>query len=151
MSKNKAMSNRARVERYFEMVQSGDPGIGDLFCDDIVWVAPQSSPVGRRHEGKAAVLALMGTGIDLYDMSRPMQIETEAVAAEGDRVFVEMTLSATSLGGEPYENHYVFVFLFREDRIAEIHEHLDTLYTQKRLFDPIGRTSPLDAPAEDSR
>lgn len=136
--------NRALVERYFEMMQGGSPEIGTLFTDDVCWIAPQSSPVGRRHEGRAAVLALMGTGVGLYDMSQPMQIDFEAMAAEGDRVFVEMTLSATTRSGEAYLNHYVFVFRLRAGVICEIHEHLDTLYTQRMLFDPVDPGSAPD-------
>lgn len=143
--------NRSRVEQYFEMMQKGDPGLGELFCEDICWIAPQSSPVGARHEGKAAVLGLMRTGVDLYDLSQPMQVQIEAMAAEADRVFVEMTMTATTRSGAPYENRYVFVFRFRDGRIAEIHEHLDTLYTQRMLFDPIGQASPLDASSARSR
>jgi ketosteroid isomerase-like protein len=139
-------ANRALVERYFEMMQTGSPEIESLFDQDVCWVAPQSSPVGRRHEGKAAVLALMGTGVGLYDMSQPMNLEVEAIAAEGDRVFVELSLAATTGAGQPYRNDYVFVFRIAEGRIIEIHEHLDTLYTQRMLFDPVGQKSPLDAP-----
>jgi len=130
-----AASNRAVVERYFQMMQQGDPGIGSLLCEDICWVAPQTSPLGRRHEGRAAVQELMGTGVALYDTSRPMQIDIEAMAAEGDRVFVEMSLRARTRAGDAYCNQYVFVFSMREGRIAEIHEYLDTLYTQRMLFD----------------
>jgi ketosteroid isomerase-like protein len=137
-------SQRAIVERYFEMMQRGDPDIGSLFAEDVCWIAPQSSPVGRRHEGKDAVLALMGTAVELYDMSRPMEIEFAAIAAQGDHVFVEMTLRATTAGGEPYCNHYVFVFRLEQGLIAEIHEHLDTLYTQRMLFDPVGQGSSRD-------
>ena len=69
----------------------------------------------------------------------------DAMAAEGEHVFVEMTLRARTVAGEPYRNHYVFVFRIREGLIVEIHEHLDTLYAQKLLFDPVGWSSPLDS------
>jgi len=126
------------------MVQSGDPEIGALFCEDVVWIAPQSSPVGRRHAGKSAVLALMGTGIGLYDADQPMQFAFDAIAAEGDVVFVEMTLEAKTRAGLPYLNHYVFVFRMRDGKISEVREHLDTFYAQRLLFDPAGQSSPLD-------
>lgn len=138
-------TNLALVERYFEKVTSGATDIGDLFADDIVWLAPASSPVGRRHEGKAAVLALMGTGIDLYDPDTPLQIEIDTLAADGAHVFAEMTLSAKTRAGESYRNHYVFVFRLHAGRIVEIHEHLDTHYAQRLLFDPAGQSSGLDA------
>lgn len=139
-------NQRAIVERYFEMMQAGDPEIGALFAEEIVWIAPQSSPVGRRHEGKAAVLALMGQGTGLYDAAHPMSIDFTSFAAEADSVFVEFTLCARTGQGEPYENHYVFLFRIRGGLIREIHEHLDTHYAQRKLFDPNGVESPLDAP-----
>lgn len=138
-------THRAIVERYFASVQSGDPEIGALFSDDAVWIAPQSSPLGRRHEGRAAVLELMGNGVGLYDLSQPMEIEVDTMAAEGEHVFVEMTLSARTLAGEPYLNHYVFVFRIRDGLITEIREYFDSHYGQRMLFDPVGQRSPLDS------
>jgi ketosteroid isomerase-like protein len=138
-------AQRTLVERYFTAVRAGDPDIGALFSEDAVWIAPQSSPVGRRHEGRAAVLELMGKGVGLYDMSHPMEMEIHAMAAEGEHVFVEMTLSARTLAGEAYRNHYVFVFRIRKGLIIEIREYLDTLYGQRMLFDPVGQSSPLDS------
>ena len=137
-------ANRALVERYFSCVAAGDPGVGELFAEDAVWLAPQSTPMGRRHEGKGAVLTLMGGGMDLYSAEHPFEIHREAMAAEGDRVFVELTIETRTAQGEPYRNHYVFVFRIRDGRIAEVHEHVDTLYAQRLLFDPAGQRSPLD-------
>ncbi|HEB88728.1 MAG TPA: nuclear transport factor 2 family protein [Deltaproteobacteria bacterium] len=131
-------SPRAIVERYFEGIRTGDPEVASLLADDVRWLAPRSSPVGRRHEGKPAVLELMSTGVGLYDTTRPLEMDFTAIVAEGERVFVELTLRATTRSGEPYANQYVFVFCVRDERIAEIHEYLDTLYAQKKLFDPVG-------------
>lgn len=144
MPNDSAQENRARVERYFDKIQTGASDIADLFADDACWIAPQSSPVGRRHDGKAAVLALMSSGVGLYDPSVPMQIDIETMAAEGEHVFVEMNLRGRTLGGAPYLNHYVFVFRFVDGLITEIREHLDTHYAQRMLFDPTGQASPLD-------
>ena len=140
-------SNRELVEHYFDCVANGDPEVAALFAENAVWVAPQSSPMGGRHEGKEAVLTLMGGGIDLYDSSHPMEIRREAIASEGEHVFVEMTMEARTGQGEAYLNHYVFVFRIRDGLILEVHEHLDTLYAQRKLFDPVGQRSPMDGPA----
>jgi len=144
---NEASSNQTRVERYFERVVSGDPAVAELLAEDVRWLAPQSSPVGRVHQGKPAVLALMASGVGLYDTRHPMDIQREAIVASGEHVFVEMTIVATTGAGEPYENHYVMVFRLRDGLIVEVHEHLDTLYAQRKLFDPVGQASPLDAPS----
>ena len=58
-------------------------------------------------------------------------------------------MTARTGQGAPYENRYVFVFTIREALIVEVHEHLDTLYAQKLLFDPVGQSSPLDSPSSD--
>ena len=139
-----AARNVALVDRYFELLQKGDPGIRELFTSDACWLAPQSAPVGRRHEGLDAVMALMGSGLGLYDLDRPMQIERTAALAGDALVYVEMTIRATTKAGEPYENHYVMAFQIREDRIAEVREYVDSLYAQRLLFDPAGQPSPLD-------
>ncbi len=149
MSRTSPQSHREIVERYFDCMQRGDPELASLLDAEVCWRAPQSSPVGERHEGRDAVLALMGRGVGLYDASQPMRLEFEAIAAEGDRVFVELALGATTAAGEPYANRYVFAFRLRNGRIVEIHEYLDTLYTQRLLFDPIGQRSPLDVERDD--
>lgn len=140
-----ARRNLALVDRYFERLGKGDPAIAELFAEDARWLAPQSAPVGRLHEGLEAVLALMASGIGLYDSTRPMDIERTACLAGDELVYVEMTIRATTGSGEPYENHYVMVFQLRDDRIVEVREYVDSLYAQRKLFDPVGMASPLDA------
>lgn len=142
MSTSEAASNREIVMRYLELMRAGAPEIEALFAEEACWVTPQSSPVGRRHEGKQAVLRLMASGVALYDRTKPMTLEVEALAAEGDRVFVELTIEATTHSGEPYCNHYVFVFRLHEGKIVEVHEHVDTLYAKRMLFDPLGGVLP---------
>ena len=140
-----AVRNLALVDRYFELLGKGDPTIAELFAENARWLAPQSAPVGRLHEGLAAVLALMASGLGLYDTTRPMQIERTASLAGDELVYIEMTIRATTKQGEPYENQYVMVFQIRDDRIHEVREYVDSLYAQRLLFDPAGQASPLDA------
>ena len=135
--------NLALIDRYFDMIERGDPEIGSLLTDDVVWRTPQSSPMAGPWVGKAAVLEGMGGGVGLY-AEGTLDLQTAVRAASADHVFVEMKLTATTAGGSPYENDYVFVFVIRDGRIAEVREHLDTHYAQRILFDPVGQSSPLD-------
>ena len=107
------------IDAYFDRVGSGDPSVADLFSDDVVWRTPQSSPMAGPYIGKAAVLELMSGGVGLYDPSVPMKLRRDAIAANGEQVFVEMTITARTGQGEPYENHYVFVFTIRDLRITK--------------------------------
>lgn len=145
-SSPRARRNLEIVDRYFELLGKGDPGIRELFHSDARWLAPQAGPLGREHAGLDAVLALMAGGIGLYDATHPMQIERTACLAGEVLVYVEMTIRATTKSGAPYENHYVMAFELRDDRIAEVREHVDSLYAQRLLFDPVGMRSPLDTP-----
>jgi ketosteroid isomerase-like protein len=126
--------NKRRVRDYFDAMGRGDSSLPDLLTEDVTWWAPPSSELGGIHEGRDAVLRLMGSGVGLYDRDTPMQVDIRSMVAEGDRVCVEMTLEARTARGEHYLNHYHFAFRLRNGRICEVREHLDTLYAQRKLF-----------------
>ena len=129
-----AADSKAVVERYFEALRSGDPGLPDLLADDVTWWVPEASPMGGTHEGRDAVLALMGSGTDLYDPTVPLEISVESMIAEGDRVAVQLVIDARTAKGEPYHNDYHFAFEVRDGRIQAVREYVDTLYVQQKLF-----------------
>lgn len=129
-----AADNKRLVRDYFDAMRSGDPGLSELLADDVSWWAPPSSALGGLHAGKEAVLALMASGVGLYDTSHPMSVEISRMIAEDDWVSVQLTLEARTARGEPYHNHYHFAFRVRDGRIREVREHLDTLYAQQKLF-----------------
>ena len=128
-------ANKALVQDYFDKMSSGDPTISELLTEDVTWWVPQSSPLAGLHEGRQAVLTLMGSGGDLYDADAPMRVTLEEMVAEGDAVCVQTVISATTARGEPYHNHYHFFFRVRDGRIAAVKEYVDTLYVQKMLFE----------------
>ena len=137
-----AEANKAVIRDYFERVQRGDPAVADLIADDASWWVPPASPLGGVYEGKARVLELMGSGVDLYDPAVPMQIQVEEMVAEGEWVCVQLVIEAATASGEPYRNHYHFAFRLRDGKIIIAKEYVDTLYAQRMLFDP----APSDAP-----
>jgi ketosteroid isomerase-like protein len=124
--------NKALVREYFRRVQAGDPALPELFAEDVTWWAPQSSPLGGTHRGRAAVLALMGKGVDLYQL--PLRMEIEEVVAERDWVCVQLVIEAKTAAGLPYRNDYHFAFRVRDGRIAQVREYVDTQYVAERLF-----------------
>ncbi len=129
-------ANKDLIRDYFAKMSSGDPSIPDLLAEDITWWVPQSSPLAGLHEGKDAVLTLMGSGVELYDASTPMEVEIEEIVAEGECVCVQTVINAKTASGEPYRNQYHFAFRVRDGRIAAVKEYVDTLYAQRLLFDP---------------
>ena len=137
-----AEANKAVIRDYFERVQRGDPAVADLIAEDASWWVPPASPLGGVYEGKARVLELMGSGVDLYDPAVPMQIQVEEMVAEGAWVCVPLVLEAATARGEPYRNHYHFAFRLRDGKIIIAKEYVDTLYAQRMLFDPALSDAP---------
>jgi len=127
-------ANKAVVRGYLDAMSRGDPALPELLTDDVSWWVPPSSPLGGLREGKAKVLELMASGVSLYDMSVPFQIEIEAMVAEGEWVAVQMVMSARTAKGAPYRNFYHFAFRVRGGRICAVREYVDTLYAQQLLF-----------------
>jgi ketosteroid isomerase-like protein len=124
--------NKAIVREYFRRIETGDAKITDLLSDDVTWWVPQSSALGGTHSGKAAVLALMAQGVDLYQP--PLQVEIEELVGERDLVCAQVVITAKTAAGDPYRNDYHFAFRIRDGRIAGVREYVDTQYAAEKLF-----------------
>jgi uncharacterized protein len=124
--------NKAVVREYFRCMQSGDSRLPALLAEDVTWWVPQSSPLGGIHQGKDAVLALMGKGADLYQP--PLSVQIEEIVAERDWVCVQLVIEAKTAAGLPYRNDYHFAFRVRDGRIAAVREYVDTQYAAEMLF-----------------
>jgi ketosteroid isomerase-like protein len=127
-------ANKELVRTYLRAMSSGDPSLPELLTDDVTWWVPPSSPLGGLQEGKAAVLALMASGVGLYDARVPFGVEVEVMVADGEWVAVQMVMTARTAKGEDYRNHYHWAFRIRDGRICAVKEYVDTLYAQKMLF-----------------
>ena len=113
-----AAENKKLIKSYFKMIATGSPKLPDLLADDVVWWVPPGSDMAGTYEGKAKVLAFMGSGVGLYDPSVPMKISVEDMVAEGSSVCVQFVLEAKTAKGRDYKNHYHFVFKLRRGKIA---------------------------------
>ena len=127
-------ANKELVRRYLRAMSSGDPALPELLTEDVTWWVPPSSPLGGLKEGKPAVLALMGSGIGLYDATVPFGIEVEAMVADDEWVAVQMVMTARTAKGADYRNFYHWAFRVRDGRICAVKEYVDTLYAQRMLF-----------------
>jgi ketosteroid isomerase-like protein len=78
------------------------------------------------------VLALMGKGVDLYQL--PLRVEIEEMVAERDQVAVQLVVEAKTAAGLPYRNDYHFAFRLRDGKLASVREYVDTKYAQELLF-----------------
>jgi ketosteroid isomerase-like protein len=80
--------------------------------------------------GRDAVLAMLGSGIDLFDPSS-MKTEIHTMVADADHVAVRLTFRTRTAAGVDYRNEYLLLFAIRDDRITEVWEQPDTLYQEQ--------------------
>ncbi|MEV0029782.1 nuclear transport factor 2 family protein [Nocardia sp. NPDC050793] len=103
----------------------------DFFTDDAEWLAPAANAtaitleVSSHMTGRTAIADYFADDFPRLFVE-DVAITHHGVYAEGDRVIVEHTMSATLANGDPYVNDYCFVFELRDGRIHRVREYLDT-------------------------
>ncbi|MBB82624.1 MAG: nuclear transport factor 2 family protein [Myxococcota bacterium] len=96
-----------------------------LLADDVQWRPPRGVPIGQP-TGRDTVLQTMAeAGAKFFDLST-MKVEVKWIIAEGDKVVIRQSATAKAANGNDYENEYVWVYIVRDGRIAEIEEHVDS-------------------------
>ncbi len=101
--------------------------------EDVRWTINQHNP----DDGGLAVFtrdqySAMVEG-SAYLFPNGISIEVTDALADGDRVALEARGHGALADGQIYANHYIFAFRFRDNKISEIAEYLDTAYAQTKL------------------
>ena len=136
-------ANKTVVRRYFKAIEEADYAtIESLLANEVRFWLPPSVPDGVEFAGRREVMRNIVESIaGLYDLRVGLHPEILHLTAEDDRVAAELVIRGRSkANGKDYENHYHFLFVIRDGKIAEFHEHLDTLYAFRALFEPAGIT-----------
>lgn len=123
--------NKQAVRDFFEATAKRDgETLSRLFAEDVSWQIPQSAPApfAGTHHGHDRVLEMFLQGASGLFVEGTHTIDIELMVAEGDIVAAEVQMNAKTTKGPDYRNQYVFLFTFRDGKIAEFREHLDTRY-----------------------
>lgn len=143
--------NKDLVRRYFDAIRASDlDGLGSLMAPDLHFRCAG----GTGAAGWVVFDSLAELLVDLrhnlgglYDPAVGIDPEILSLTAEADRVAAEVRIRGRSArSGEPYDNLYAFFFWIRGDRIAEVHEHLDTAYVAEKLLNPAGIAAASEMP-----
>jgi ketosteroid isomerase-like protein len=119
------------VHGYFEAVARGDrSGLVRLFTADLRWRVPKGAiePYAGLHEGAQKIIGMMLGAVSGAFVAGSQKTEILNLVFGDDLAIAETEMRATSPDGQEYRNDYVFCFEFRDGRIAEIREHVDTRY-----------------------
>lgn len=119
-------ANRQLVLDYLAAQGRGDgEKMAALLADDLEWRPPKGIDMGQP-KGRDAVLQTMAeAGARFFDLAT-MKVEVKWIVAEGDKVVIRQSATAKAANGRDYENEYVWVYICRDGRIAEIEEHVDS-------------------------
>ncbi|MCE2390221.1 MAG: nuclear transport factor 2 family protein [Proteobacteria bacterium] len=121
--------NKERVRAFFEALSAGDAErLRELMLPDVRWVVPEGAAMlGGTHAGAEDVIAKMAAAVGQTFRPGSNRAQIRLMLAEDEAVMAETRITATHTDGRRYENRYVFVFEFRDGRIAELREHVDTV------------------------
>ena len=124
--------NKQIAREFMDAMSSGEAKrILAHYTDDVcVWTAG-SLPFSGPHD-----LAEAGALCDglLGAFPEGLQFSINAMTAEGDRVAIEAEGLGTHASGRVYHQHYHFLLVIREGKIAQMKEYFDTELTRKVLL-----------------
>ncbi len=96
-----------------------------LLADDVQWRPPLSVPLGQPTGREAVMQTMAEAGAKFFDLPT-MKVDVKWIIAEGDKVVIRQSATAKATNGNDYQNEYIWVYVVRDGRIAEIEEHVDS-------------------------
>lgn len=117
-------SNKTAVIAFFEAMNHADvDGIINAYHDDgYVWTMGETLISGKY--SKQQIQAAAG-GI-FAAFPHGIHFRILGMIAEADQVAVEATSRGEHVSGRVYDNHYHFLFTFRDGKLLELKEFMDT-------------------------
>src|ERR1700749_5075639 len=121
---NETERNKDLARRFIDAM-GGDfaQAVRDIMAEDCR-VVTQGTTAISGVRGKAESLAATAMVRDIFPKGLPTTIH--AMIAEGDRVAAQAESFATHVSGKPYNNKYIFWMRFRDGKMIEFVEYLDT-------------------------
>jgi ketosteroid isomerase-like protein len=131
-------SNKARLE--FVFIETGK-GNGqpflDLLSDETQWFIIGSTPWSGVYRGRKDILERL-LGPLRARLASPMRTHALRMIGEGDLVAVQGRGENRTRDGLAYENHYCWIFTFKDGRVVSIEEYADTELFSRVLGSPRG-------------
>ncbi|MCG5220311.1 nuclear transport factor 2 family protein [Streptosporangium sp. KLBMP 9127] len=113
--------------------------IAAFFAEDAEWLAPAGNATAVALDipshmiGRKAIADFIADDFPRL-FARDVAITFHGIYAEGDRVIVEETMSATLASGNSYVNDYCFVFEVQGGLIHRVREYMDTARGHRMVF-----------------
>jgi ketosteroid isomerase-like protein len=131
-----AAENKQRMQEIFAALERGDgrPFV-DAMADDFSWIISGGGPWSRAWRGKQAVRKELFAPL-FAQFEGTYTNRASRFVAEGDTVVVECRGNVATKRGERYDNHYCYVCTFRDGKLVELVEYMDTALAERVLTPP---------------
>ena len=128
--------NRQIVQEFFEAFAIGDVTSMEKLVDPTCsfWTAGDAWFSGRYE--RDFLLALVGQGPTAFPDGINLQVLS--TTCEGNRVAAEVVSDGVNHAGERYNNHYHFLFEFKNGKMTMYKEYMDTAHA----YEILGREKP---------
>jgi ketosteroid isomerase-like protein len=138
------MPSRDIVENAWKAFATHDADrISAVFTEDAEWLAPPGNATAVALDcpshlvGREAIVRFLAEDFPRFFASA-VTVTFHGFHADGERVVVEETMTATLANGNHYANDYCFVFELREGLIHRVREYLDTARGHRLVFGEAG-------------
>jgi len=138
--------SRAIVQAAWQAFASHDADrIAAVFTEDAEWFAPPGNATAIALDapshmvGKKAITRFLAEDFPRLFV-RDVAVTFHGLHADGQRVVVEETMTATLANGNHYTNDYCFVFELRDGLIHRVREYMDTARGHRMIF---GEAAPV--------
>ena len=116
--------NKQLAQAFFDALNRGDvPALLDAYADDGYCHTMGNTLISGKFS-KAQIAAAAGGIFQVFPQG--IRFTIQAMTAEGERVAVEAESEGQHVSGKLYSNQYHFLFRFRDGKVVEFKEYMDT-------------------------
>ncbi|MFE7116549.1 nuclear transport factor 2 family protein [Streptomyces sp. NPDC057654] len=128
------------IHNAFQAFASCDPGrIAAVLTEDAEWLSPPDNATAAALKtthymvGREAIVRFFAEDFPRLFV-RDLNVAFHGSHADGERVTVEATMTATLVNGNHYSNDYCFVVELRDGLIHRVREYVDTARGYRMIF-----------------
>jgi len=116
--------NKQLTQAFFDILNRGDvPALLDAYAEDGHCVTMGNTLISGTYS-KAQIADAAGGIYQVFPQG--IRFTIKAMTAEGERVAVEAESEGRHVSGQLYTNQYHFLLRFREGKLVEFKEYMDT-------------------------
>lgn len=122
--------NERIVREAFQKWAGGENVFPLLLAPDVVWTIPGSGPVAGTYRGVQDFVERASRPL-ISRLSTPIVPQVHHIWSLGDKVIIRFDGAATTTGGHPYRNQFVWIFKMKDGLVTEAEAFLDLMAYQR--------------------